>query len=130
MLPRCYRYAWEKHNGAPMIANRKTIKPSLIFDVTAMSLRLIPRNKVRIYKNGSDLYVLFCSLYKDSHPNVEYLDFIEVVKEIFPVYKNPRKSTDEFKISTYGLDENLALLGMENFPTKTFVTSEVLKIEM
>ena len=110
--------------------NSGRIRPSLVFDVTAMSLRLIPRGRVRTYRDGNDLYNLFCSLYRDVHPSVECDEFIEILKVIFPVYKNPRKRTNEFKITTFGLDETLATIGVKNFPIQTFVEEGVLKIEM
>jgi len=104
--------------------------PSLIFNVTSMSLRLIPRGKKRTYKGANELYELFLLLYKDIHPNVSFNIFIELLKEIFPVYKNPRKGTDEFKITIHDLDERLRTIGIKNFPISTMVDKEILKIEM
>lgn len=105
-------------------------KPSVIFNVTSMSLRLIPRGKVRTYAEGEELYSLFCSLYKDIHPEIDYDEFIEILKVIFPVYKNPRKITDSFKITTFGLNENLEKIGFNHFPIKILTREELLKIEM
>lgn len=113
-----------------MIDEKIYFKPSVIFDVTSMSLRLIPRGKVRTYKEGKDLYKLFSSLYKDIHPDMKYDKFIDLLKIIYPVYKNPKKSTNEFKITTFGLDETLISIGIKHFPIKTLTSEEVLQIEM
>lgn len=130
MLQRRYWFSRKKYKGFAVTDNKVIYKPSLVFNITMMSLRLIPRGKIRTYKSGEDLYSLFCSLYKDIHPDLEYVQFIELLKVIFPTYKNPRKFTNEFKITTFGLDENLKAMGIDKFPLKTIVEKEVLKIEM
>jgi len=113
-----------------VIDEKMYFKPSVVFDVTSMSLRLIPRGKIRTYREGEDLYKLFSSLYKDIHPDMKYNEFIDLLKIIFPVYKNPRKLTNEFKITTFGLDKTLKSIGIRHFPIKTLTQEEILQIEM
>ncbi len=113
-----------------MTEKYSSFPPSLIFNVTSMSLRLIPRGKQRTFRDGKSLYGLFLLLYKDVHPDVTLEDFIRLLREIFPVYKNPRKKTDEFKITTHDLGKRLYTLGFKNFPISTLANKEILKIEM
>lgn len=106
------------------------IPQSVIFDITSMGLRLVPRGKQRTFQDGEEMYTLFCTMYKDVHPDITYDEFISVLKKIFPVYKNPRKNTEAYKITTHKLKERLRSLGMTTFPVNTLVGKERLKIEM
>ncbi|HFD33001.1 MAG TPA: hypothetical protein ENJ28_09910 [Gammaproteobacteria bacterium] len=113
-----------------MIDDNKPIPKSVIFDVTAMSLRLIPKGRQRTFQDGDKLYKLFRALYKDVHPSITEERFLDILREIFPVYKNPRKTTECYKITTYKLKEKLGELGMKRFPADTLLNGESLKIEM
>ncbi|MFO1422444.1 MAG: hypothetical protein U1F70_02150 [Candidatus Competibacteraceae bacterium] len=113
-----------------MSIDMQLIPQSVIFDITSMGLRLVPRGKLRTFQDGNDMYELFRSMYKDVHPDITYDEFIGVLKQVFPVYKNPRKNTETYKITTYRLKERLRSLGMANFPVSTLVSKERLKIEM
>ncbi|MCB1864702.1 MAG: hypothetical protein KDG50_04690 [Chromatiales bacterium] len=106
------------------------IPKSIIFDITAMGLRLIPKGRQRTFRDGEKLFELFRVLYKDVHPSVTEEEFLMVLRAIFPVYKNPRKSTESYKITTHKLEERLSELGMRRFPTGTLLNRENLKIAM
>ena len=113
-----------------MSINMELIPKSIIFDITAMGLRLVPVGKQRTFEDGEKLYKIFCILYKDVHPEVTEKEFFEILRKIFPVYKNPRKNTDNYKITTFKLRERLNELGMSRFPMNTLANMENLKIEM
>lgn len=113
-----------------MSIDMQLVPQSVIFDIASMGIRLIPRGKQRTFQNGKEMYELFCSMYKDIHPDITYDEFICILKEIFPVYKNPRKDTEKYKITTYLLEDRLRFFGMNNFPINALVSKERLKIEM
>ena len=107
------------------------LTPSMIFDVSSMAVRLIPSGQQRVFKKGKDLYKIFQIFYADAHPNLSYEEFLVVVRDVFPVYKNPRKQTEEFKITTYDLRNRLSSKwGMTNFPLDELYLNERLKIEL
>lgn len=114
-----------------MTQNISLLTPSMIFDVSSMGVRLIPRGQQRVFRNGKDLYRIFQIFYADAHPGISYEEFLTVMRDIFPVYKNPRKQTEEFKITTHDLRNRLSSKwGMTNFPFQELYSSERLKIEL
>lgn len=106
------------------------IPKSLIFDITAMGLRHVPVGRQRVFEDGDSLYKVFCILYSDLHPDLTEQEFFDVLRKIFPVYKNPRKNTENYKITSFKLEDRLQKLGMNSFPVNTFINKENLKIEL
>jgi len=87
-----------------------------VHDVTSTALRMVPKGRQRAYCRSEDIYQLFLKLYKDAHPRLDEQGLARLLRVIFPVYKNPRKGTLEFKITTHGLTERLCMLGLNHFP--------------
>lgn len=113
-----------------MNIDTQLIPQSIIFNIASMGVRLLPRGRHRIFLEGRDLYSLFRLLYQDMHPDITQEDFFLALRHVFPVYKNPRKDTDIYKITTYKLQERLRQLGMSYFPIDALANNEGLKIEM
>ncbi len=113
-----------------MIDDYELMAPSMLYDVVSLGLRLIPRGNQRTFEDGRKLYGLFLSLYKDVHPEITYEQFITVLRHLFPVYKNPRKHTEEFKITTYNLQKRLRKYGLTNIPLHALASRERLKIDL
>lgn len=130
MLQKKIWSAWRQYTEVTMNINMELIPKSIIFDIAAMGIRLVPVGKQRTFEDGEKLYKLFCILYNDVHPEVTENDFFKILRKIFPVYKNPRKNTDNYKITTFKLKERLNELGMSRFPMDAFNNMENLKIEM
>lgn len=113
-----------------MNTNDDFVPQSIIYSVASVGVRLLPRGRNSILIEADYFYNTFNSLYRDTHPDVTSALFFKAVRQVFPVYKNPRKQTDIYKITTHKLRHRLFELGMEHFPIETLANKETLKIEM
>lgn len=104
------------------------LTPSLAHEIATTSLRLVPPGKTRAFVDGQEVYRLFMALYRDSRPTLTYSDFQEALRQVFPVYKNPRGTTFTFKITAHSLVERMAELGVRGFSVDRLLKNESLKI--
>lgn len=76
------------------------MKSNLLLDIAELSLTHLSNNSSVTFVNINDLYQEFLSGKTLCREDADFNEFKEALKIIFPIYKNKRKHTVEFKISS------------------------------
>ncbi|WP_445368212.1 hypothetical protein ACH5Y9_01215 [Methylomonas sp. BW4-1] len=76
------------------------MKTNLLLDVAELSLRSLPDNSAVTFVNIEELYERFLRGESLCKSKASFDEFRLAIKTVFPIYKNNRRKTKIFKISS------------------------------